>query len=157
MIHAVEGERHAENVGFGFGGLRQRVHGNQLGVRLALAAIEGMGAFASRELAGQDVPAGAVGGGQIVKVRVPADVFRLALAQVAMRAPQGLKNGSGYHHQHGVESAQENVAGGAEVKTVVPRKHNLESPCEDGLFFSLPGPYLNFEFALFRKDLEVAE
>src|ERR1035438_5752642 len=92
MVHAVEGERHAEyssfGLCFGFLGLRHRVDGDQLGVGLALAAIEGMGALAAGELAGQDVPAGAVGGGQIVKVRVPADVFRLALAQVAMRPPE---------------------------------------------------------------------
>ena len=129
---------------------------DQLGVRLTLAAIEGVRTFAALELAGQHVPASPVGGRQIVKIRVPAYVFRLALAQVPVRAPQRVQDRGGDHHQHGIESAQENVAGGAKMKAVVPRKHKSESPCEDGLFFLLR-PHLNFEFAFFREDLEVAE
>src|SRR4051812_49545631 len=96
---------------------------DKLGVGLAFAAIEGIGTFTALELAGEYVPAGAIGGRQIVKIRVPADVFRLALAQIAVRAPQGVENRCGDHYQHGIKSAQENVAGDAEMKAIVPRKH----------------------------------
>src|ERR1039457_348012 len=160
MVHAVERKGHAEDLGFrfagGIGGEHRRMERDQLGGGCALAALESLRAFAALKLAGQDVPAGAVGGGKIVKVRVPADVFHLAFAQVAVGAPEGVDNGGGHHDQHGVKGAQENVAGRAKMKTVVPRKHKLESPCEDGLFFLLR-PHLNFEFTLFRKNLEVAE
>src|ERR1039458_7068053 len=128
VVHAVEGERHAEDLGFCLGGMHRRMPRDEFGVGLTLAAIEGMLAFAAFELAGQDVPAGAVGGGQIVKVRAPADVFHLALAQVAVGTPEGVEEGGRDHQQHGVESAHEDVAGDAKMKTVVPRKHKLESP-----------------------------
>src|ERR1022692_1809551 len=160
MVHAVERERHAEDLSFrfagGIGGVHQRMPRDELGVGLALAAIEGTRALAALKLAGQDVPAGAVGGGQIVKVRVPADIFHFAFAQVAVGTPEGVEDGGSDHQQHGVESTQENVAGGAKMKTVVPRKHKLVSPCEDGLFF-VPRPHLVSQFTLFRKDLEIAE
>ena len=73
---------------FGFCRRRQRMPLDQLGVRLALAAIEGVRAFAALELAGEHVPADAVARRQIVKVRVPADLSDLALRSGrASRAP----------------------------------------------------------------------
>jgi hypothetical protein len=96
MVVAVERKLQAEHVRF----TRQRSSagwpfGDQGGVLLALAAIEGLVAGAVRELAGELVAADAFPRGQIREGGLPADSLGAASAEILRGAKQGQRNGGG--------------------------------------------------------------
>src|ERR1035441_4880245 len=132
MIDAIQRERHPEDVFFRLGSLGERMVRDQFGVRLALAAIECVGAFAVAEFAGEHVTALAVARGEVVEIRVPADSLHLARTQRAAGTQGGVDYRGSDNHHDGVERAHENHGSGVPVKSVVPRQHRQYLPTRAG-------------------------
>jgi hypothetical protein len=75
MIVAIERECHAKEILFRLFRRFERMALDQFGVRLAFPAIECVRALAALEFAREHVPADAIARRQLVKIRMPADLF----------------------------------------------------------------------------------
>src|SRR4051794_9128413 len=103
MIEAVERERHPVDLLLAFHRPRPLRH---MGMRLALPAVEGVGALATPNPPRQHVPANPIGRRQIVEIRMPPD--RLPLPHWPPRPPQRKDQGRSYYRQDRKKGAHEN-------------------------------------------------
>ncbi len=160
MIDSGRGERHAEDVGFGRG---RDDAGRMYAISLAWVSHSRQSkAFGHSRCLNSPVRTcrqTTVGGRQIVKVRVPADVFaRVAFAQVAPRAPAERRAWWWPPPPAPCRRRRERCSSRyAEVKTVVPWKHIQYLPARTSSSTCWVDHLRRLQFALFRKDLEVAE
>src|ERR1019366_6448518 len=124
MIVAIERERHAEELFLRLFRCLERMALDQFGVRLAFPAIECVRALAALEFAREHVPADAIARRQLVKIRMPADLFHAMVEYRPSRSARGCQQGRHYRHQHEVKRAEKNNMSEIPVKSIIPRQHD---------------------------------